>query len=159
MFCMARICPSNGRSCLWIVLLCLVCLLPIRAAGTVDEYPAAAALTKVHLAQVRRESLQAGATPLGRSAHLRYRDVWQGKPRLFVWSAASYTNPDGGLAYAVVLAQTQPKGALKVLLAAGSTSLSFPELGEEDPDDRYRVVYAALDRYIADHHVAARLRP
>ena len=128
-----------------------------QAAGSIDIYPEGASTNANKLAQVRKENLQAAARGPAHSLHLRYRDVWRGKKRTFVWSAQSYTDPDGAVSYAVVLKQVAP---VKLdLLYAGCSSLDLKNFGEEDPDDRYRVVYSALDAYLRSHQAIEQLKP
>lgn len=141
----------------WVLWACLV--LVAAAAGKIDEFAAAGKFNGKLLTQVRRENLQEGVKGPLRSLHLRYRDSWKGKSRTFLWSAQSYTNPDGTPAYALVLTEQKPDGKLFTLLAGGSVDITLGDLGEEDPDDRYRVVYKALNAYLRDHKVEQRLRP
>lgn len=139
-----------------IVLGMLLCGLAL-AAGLVEESPQAARSNAAALSQVRRDNLQSGVRgPLG-SLHLCYRDSWKGKKRTFLWSAQSFENPDGTLAYALVLRQVEPKPVDLVL--GGSTTLSLGDMGGEDPDDRYRVVYAAFEDYLRRHPPGKRLKP
>lgn len=128
-----------------------------QAAGSIDIYPEGASLNASRLAQVRKENLQVAARGPARSLHLRYRDMWKGKKRTFVWSTQSYTDPDGAVSYAVVLKQIAPV-RLDVMYA-GCSSLDHKNLGEEDPDDRYRVVYRALDSYLRSHNSIEELKP
>jgi hypothetical protein len=137
----------------------LLCGWPLWAAGTIEEYPPGGDLNGPRLAQVKAECLQAEVKGPWRSLHLRYRDVWRGQKRTFLWSAQSYTNPDGSLAYAVVLGEARSKGTLSYVLAGGSASVFVEGLGEEDRDDRYRVVYSGLQRYLKEHDAEGRLKP
>ena len=74
-----------------------------------------------------------------------------------MWSTQSYTNPDGAVSYAVVLKQVEP--VRLDLLYAGCSSLDLKNFGEEDSDDRYRVVYNALDAYLRSHKSIEQLKP
>lgn len=129
----------------------------VQAAGSIDIYPEGATINATKLAQVRKENLQVEARGPAHSLHLRYRDVWRGKKRTFVWSTQSYTNPDGAVSYAVVLKQVEP--VRLDLLYAGCSSLDLKNFGEEDSDDRYRVVYNALDAYLRSHKSIEQLKP
>ena len=141
---------------LWLITLLLVAV--TLAAASVDIFPKGASLNAQRLAQVRRDYLQPEARGPLKSVHLRYRDVWRGQQRTFVWSAQSYTNPDGALAYGMVLGQVKPKG-VDYVVAAGCNSLSLDRLGGEDPDGRYQVVYRALQGYVREHNLTGQLQP
>ena len=143
----------------WLVALLALLVLgvPGRTSGSVDVFPEGATLNASQLAQIRRNYLMAEAQGPYHSLHLRYRDVWKGQKRTFLWSAQSFSNPGGGVAYAVVLRQTQPKPVNLVL--GGTASLNLKDFGGEDPDDRYIVVYQTLDAYLKSHKVEGNLKP
>ena len=120
----------------------------VLAAGTVEPYAEGLKLHQNRLAQVRRENLQAGVRgPLGVRV-LRYRDTWKGQKRTFIWSAQKFENPDGTIAYAMVMTELLAGGKQNLMMAGGSTGLALGDSGEEMP--RYAVVYEAVNRYIRE---------
>jgi hypothetical protein len=121
----------------------------VLAAGTVEAFPDGLKWHQARLAQVRKENLQAGVRGPLATRVLRYRDVWKGKKRTFVWSAQKFENPDGTIAYAVVMTELLPDGKQKLMMAGGSMALTLVDGGEEEP--RYEVVYRAVNAYIRQH--------
>lgn len=128
----------------------------LAAVGLIDQNPEVPPETSAKLVEVRRESLQKGVRGPLRSIHLRYRDVWHGKRRKFLWSAESYLNPDGTIAYAIVVAE-EKQGRLNFLVSGGASSLRGDYSGEEGRE--YQVVYEGLNRYILDHRLEDQLKP
>lgn len=131
--------------------ICLALLLfssLVWAAGTVDPFEQGFKMHEGRLAQVRKENLQAGVRgPLGVRV-LRYRDVWKGQKRTFLWSAQKFENPDGTPAYAVVMTELLAGGKQKLMMAGGSAGLTVFDGGEEPR--RYSIVYEAVNRYIRE---------
>lgn len=116
------------------------------AAGTIDSYPEGEKLHQARLAQVHQDNLLVGVKGPLATQVLRYRDIWKGQKRTFVWSAQKFENPDGTTAYAVVFTQLLPNGRQKLLMAGGSAGLEVAYSDEEEP--AYLVVYEGINRYI-----------
>ena len=135
------------RKC--VVVACLLLSTLVLAAGTVEAFPGGEKWHQARLAQVRKENLQSGVRGPLATRVLRYRDVWKGQKRTFVWSAQKFENPDGTTAYAVVMTQLLADGKQKLMLAGGSTYLEL--VGDDDP--HYQMVYNALNDYIRQHQL------
>jgi len=126
------------------------------AAGLIDRYAAGASLNRQQLAACRKQYLIDSARGPLKSAHLRYRDKWNGKSRSFVWSAESYQLEDGTTSYVMVLGEV---GAKKVrYLTSSATSALRCNLAEEE-ESAYKPVYEAIDRYLEQHKLVQELQP
>ena len=124
----------------------------VMAAGTIDSYPEGEKFHQAYLLEIRQNNLQPGVKGPLATKTLRYRDIWQGKKRTFLWTAQKFEDPDGDISYAVVLTQLLAGGKQQLLTAAGQTELDLAYSDELEP--AYSIVYEGLNR----HFKAARLQ-
>lgn len=129
------------------------------ATGTIDVFQAGSKQQAALLAKVRKENIQSASKGPLKSLHLRYRDLWAGKSRTFLWSAQSFIDSDGHVSYALVISEVLSKGNPKILVAAGTSGLSLAGLAETEEDEGYQVVYEAFDDYVKKHGILEKLHP
>jgi hypothetical protein len=137
------------RTLLIFVLLLLIA--PVTAAGTIDSFPDGEKFHRTFLSQARGLLQEEARGPLDTRV-LRYRDVFNGEKRTFLWTAQKFENPDGHKSYIIVFTQLFPGGRQEILTSGGFSSLEMDYSDELEP--AYGTVYDQFNQHIR----ASRLR-
>lgn len=133
------------RKALILVFLLLTTL--AMAAGTIDSFPEGEKFHREYLSQARDLIQEEAKGPLATRV-LRYRDIFNGEKRTFLWTAQKFENPDGRASYIMVFTQLLPDGRQEIMTAGGYSDLQL--IYSEELEPAYSIVYDQLNRYIRE---------